>query len=380
MYLCVFIYAMDKEQLIKALRHVFVSGTQGNIVDNGTLQNLQTVGEVVVVELLLYSPAMHIKKKAEVDILKAIHQYAAPKAKVKINIQVDVQEKPKTRDTKVPGVKNVIAIASGKGGVGKSTVAANIAIALAEMGFQIGLLDADIYGPSIPVMFDMESARPIAVHIDGKEKIRPVDNYGVKVLSLGFFAGANQAVVWRGPMATKALRQLIHDTHWGTLDFLIIDLPPGTGDIHLSLVQELPLTGAVIVSTPQKVALADARKAIAMFRLEAVKVPVLGLIENMAYFTPEELPNHKYYLFGKEGVQQLSTNLKIPFLGEIPIIQSIREAADVGRPAILQDNTPSAETFKYITRNTVNQLVSRNKELPPTEALRITTMAGCIAK
>ncbi|XOD68791.1 MAG: Mrp/NBP35 family ATP-binding protein [Flavobacteriales bacterium AspAUS03] len=371
---------MDKEQLIEALRHVFVSGSQGNIVDNGTLQNLQTVEEVVVVDLLLQNPTMHIKKKAEVDILKAIHQYTAPKAKVKVNIQVDIQKKTQIRGTKVSGVKNIIAIASGKGGVGKSTVAANIAIALAEMGFQIGLLDADIYGPSIPVMFDMESTRPIATYIDGKEKIQPANNYGVKVLSLGFFAGANQAVVWRGPMATKALHQLIRDTHWGTLDFLIIDLPPGTGDIHLSLVQELPLTGAVIVSTPQKVALADARKAIAMFRLEAVKVPVLGLIENMAYFTPEELPNHKYYLFGKEGVQQLATDLKIPFLGEIPIIQSIREAADIGRPVILQDNTPTAETFKQITRNAINQLVRRNKELPPTEALRIITMAGCAAK
>lgn len=371
---------MDKEQIIKALQAVVMSGGQGNIVDAGALQDLQIFGEEVVVNLLLRNPAMHVKKRMELEIVKSIHQKVAPEAKVTVNMQVEAQEKSKIRGTEVPGVKNVIAVASGKGGVGKSTVAANIAVALTRMEFQVGLLDADIYGPSIPVMFDVEDERPKAVNIDGKEKIRPAENHGVKLLSLGFFAGANQAVVWRGPMATKALRQLIRDAHWGVLDFLIVDLPPGTGDIHLSLVQELPLTGAIIVSTPQKVALADARKSVAMFLLDAIKVPVLGIVENMSYFTPEELPDKKYYIFGKKGAQQLAFDLKIPFLGEVPIVQSIREAADTGRPTVLQENSLMAEVFKQITKNAVEQLVRRNEELPPTEALRITSMAGCAAR
>ncbi|XOD67884.1 MAG: Mrp/NBP35 family ATP-binding protein [Flavobacteriales bacterium Tduv] len=368
---------MNKEQIIKALQEVVVSGDRDNIVDSGVLQDLQIVGDEVVVDLLLNNPAMHVKKRIEVYILNAIHQQVAPKVKVTVNIQVKTKEKPQIRGTEVPGVKNVIAIASGKGGVGKSTIATNIAVALVRMGFQVGLLDADIYGPSIPVMFDVEDARPTAVYIEGKEKMQPAESYGVKLLSIGFFSGTNQAVVWRGPMASKALRQLIRDTHWGELDFLIIDLPPGTGDIHLSLVQELPLTGAIIVSTPQKVALTDARKAVAMFLLDAIKVPVIGIVENMAYFTPEESPDRKYYIFGKGGARRLASDLQIPFLGEAPILQSIREAADAGRPAVLQENSLTAEFFKQITRNAVEQLVLRNEKFPPTEALRITTMAGC---
>ena len=280
---------------------------------------------------------------------------------------------------KLSNVKRIILVLFGKGGVGKSTVTANIAVTLAKMGFKVGVLDADIYGPSIPLMFDVSAEKPLAVNIDGKSKMKPVENYGVKVLSIGFFTQPNQAVIWRGPMAAKALNQMIFDAHWGELDFLLLDLPPGTGDIHLSIMQSLPVTGAVVVSTPQEVALADARKGVAMFMQEAINVPVLGVVENMAYFTPEELPDNKYYIFGKEGAQNLASDLKIPFLGEVPLVQSIREAGDVGRPAALQEEGPLKEAFEEITRNVVRELVVRHTDLPPTEAIKITTMAGCSA-
>jgi len=244
----------------------------------------------------------------------------------------------------------------------------------------VGLIDADIYGPSAPLMFDIQHAKPLTVHVDGKNLMGPVEGYGVKLMSIGFFANTDQAVVWRGPMATKALTQMIHDTHWGELDFLLIDLPPGTGDIHLSMVQNLPVTGAVIVSTPQKVALADARKGVAMFKMEQINVPVLGILENMSYFSPPEQPEKKYYLFGKEGAQKLAKTMEVPFLGELPLIQSIREAGDVGRPAALQEGTNIPLAFDEIARNIVSEVAKRNKDLPPTEIVRITTMAGCSPK
>jgi ATP-binding protein involved in chromosome partitioning len=247
------------------------------------------------------------------------------------------------------------------------------------MGFKVGLLDADIYGPSGPTMLDVVNERPLSVTIDGKSKMKPVESYGVKMLSIGFFTKPNQAVIWRGPMAAKALNQMIFDADWGELDFLLVDLPPGTGDIHLSIMQSLPITGAVIVSTPQNVALIDAQKAVAMFQQENINVPVLGVIENMSYFTPAELPDNKYYIFGKQGAQNLATSLEIPFLGEIPLVQSIREAGDIGRPAALQENTPLADAFLSTTRNVVEQVVKRNESIPPTEAIQITTMAGCSA-
>jgi len=270
-------------------------------------------------------------------------------------------------------------VASGKGGVGKSTVAANLAVTLSKMGFKIGLLDADIYGPSQTTMFDVERERPLAIDVDGKNKMKPVENYGVKLLSIGFFADPDQAVVWRGPMAAKALNQLIFDAAWGELDFLIVDLPPGTGDIHLSIMQAIPITGAVIVSTPQKVALADARKGVAMFNQKSINVPVLGFVENMAYFTPAELPENKYYIFGEKGARFLARDMNVPFLGEIPLVKSIRESGDVGHPAALQDGTPVSEAYKDMTRKIVEETVSRNKNLPPTESIQITTMAGCSA-
>jgi ATP-binding protein involved in chromosome partitioning len=247
------------------------------------------------------------------------------------------------------------------------------------MGFKVGVLDADIYGPSMPIMFDVENEKPLSIEVDGKSKMKPVESYEIKLLSIGFFTSPSQAVIWRGPMAAKALNQMIFDTAWGELDFMLIDLPPGTGDIHLSIMQSLPITGAVVVSTPQAVALADAKKGVSMFLSDSINVPVLGIIENMAYFTPEELPNNKYYIFGKEGAKDLAADLNVPFLGEVPLVQSIREAGDYGRPAALQTASVIENVFEAITRNVVQETVNRNESLPPTEAIKITTMAGCSA-
>ncbi len=371
---------LDRKEILKALETISVAGEGSNMVESGAVQNVMTFGDEVVVDLVLGTPALHIKKRAEVDVMKTIHEKVYEKAKVKVNIKVQAPEKkPEIKGKAIPGIKNIIAVASGKGGVGKSTVTANLAVTLAKMGFKVGILDADIYGPSAPIMFDVEAERPLSVNVDGKSKMKPVENYGVKILSIGFFTKPGQAVVWRGPMAAKALNQMIFDADWGELDFMLVDLPPGTGDIHLSIMQSLPITGSVIVSTPQNVALADAKKGVAMFQQESINVPVLGIIENMAYFTPEELPDNKYYIFGQEGAKNLSEDLEVPFLGEIPLVQSLRESGDIGRPAALQTATPLEASFEDITRNMVQETVNRNKNLPPTEAIKITTMAGCSA-
>ncbi|MGM5469397.1 P-loop NTPase [Flavobacteriaceae bacterium LMO-SS05] len=373
---------LNKQDILKALETISAPGEGQNMVESKAVTNVITFGDEVIVDITIKNPSLQAKKRTEVDIMKTIHDLVYEKAKIKVNIKVNAPAKPAANVIKgkpVPGIQNIIAVASGKGGVGKSTITANLAVTLAKMGFKIGILDADIYGPSIPIMFDVENERPLAVNIDGKSKMKPVENYGVKVLSIGFFTQPNQAVVWRGPMAAKALNQMIFDAHWGELDFMLIDLPPGTGDIHLSIMQSLPITGAVVVSTPQNVALADARKGVSMFQQESINVPVLGIIENMAYFTPEELPNNKYYIFGKEGAKHLAEDLSVPFLGEIPLVQSIREAGDAGRPAALQTATLLEQAFEKITQNVVQELVRRNEDLPPTEAIKITTMAGCSA-
>ncbi|WP_037318986.1 Mrp/NBP35 family ATP-binding protein [Salegentibacter sp. Hel_I_6] len=371
---------LDRKEILKSLETISVAGDGKNMVESGAVQNVMTFGDEVVVDLVLETPALHIKKRAEVDIMKAIHEQVNQKAKVKVNIKVEsADKKPEIKGKNIPGISNIIAVASGKGGVGKSTVTANLAVTLSKMGFKVGILDADIYGPSIPMMFDVETEKPLSVTVDGKSKMKPIENYGVKVLSIGFFTKPNQAVVWRGPMAAKALNQMIFDAAWGELDFLLIDLPPGTGDIHLSIMQSLPITGAVVVSTPQNVALADAKKGVAMFRQESINVPVLGIVENMAYFTPEELPENKYYIFGKQGAKNLAEDIDAPFLGEIPLVQSLRESGDIGHPAALQTATPLEAAFEDITRNMVQETVNRNKSLPPTEAIKITTMAGCSA-
>ncbi|MBG43024.1 MAG: chromosome partitioning protein [Aequorivita sp.] len=375
--------SISKQDILKALETITVSGEGKNMVESGAVQNVVTFADEIIVDLKLSTPALHIKKRAEADVIKTIHEKVDANAKVQVNIKVEAPAKPQNpnliKGKPIPGVQNIIAVASGKGGVGKSTVTANLAVTLSKMGFKVGILDADIYGPSIPIMFDVALEKPLSVNVGGKSKMKPVENYGIKVLSIGFFTQPNQAVIWRGPMAAKALNQLIFDAAWGELDFMLIDLPPGTGDIHLSIMQSVPITGAVVVSTPQTVALADARKGVAMFRQENIDVPVLGIIENMSYFTPAELPENKYYIFGKEGAKNLAEDLEVPFLGEVPLVQSIREAGDAGRPAALQTATPIEEAFEAITKNVVEETVRRNENLPATEAIKITTMAGCSA-
>ncbi len=371
---------LEKKDILKALETISIAGEGKNMVESGAVTNVITFGDDVIVDLVLATPALHIKNRAEEDIKKVIHSLVSADAKVKVNTKVEAKENPnEIKGKSIPGIKNIIAVASGKGGVGKSTVTANLAVTLAKMGFSVGVLDADIYGPSMPMMFDVEAAKPISIEVNGKSKMKPIASYEVQLLSIGFFTAPSQAVIWRGPMASKALNQMIFDAEWGELDFMLIDLPPGTGDIHLSIMQSLPITGAVIVSTPQAVALADTRKGVSMFMSDSINIPVLGIIENMAYFTPEELPNNKYYIFGKEGAKGLATDLNVPFLGEVPIVQSIREAGDYGRPAALQTDSVIATVFDEITKNIVQEVVNRNETLPATEILKITTMAGCSA-
>ena len=372
---------ITKNAVLSALKKISVPGEGENIIDKGVVNNVMIFGDQVDIDLQLENPSLQARKKLEVTILKTIHEQVYEKAKININIKV-VPVKKQINSIKgkpILGIENIIAISSGKGGVGKSTVTSNIAVTLAQMGCKVGILDADIYGPSIPTMFDMEGSKPLSVEVNGKSKMKPIENYGVKILSIGFFTKPEQAVIWRGPMAAKALNQMISDAAWGDLDFLLIDLPPGTGDIHLSIVQSLPISGAMVVSTPQNVALADAKKGISMFQQENIQVPVLGVVENMSYFTPEELPENKYYIFGERGAEYLAKDKGVPFLGSLPLVQSVREASDYGRPACLQEKTAIANEFIQITKNLVSQVVYRNKNLPPTKAVEITNLVGCEA-
>jgi ATP-binding protein involved in chromosome partitioning len=373
----------NKEDILKALETITVAGEGKNMVESGAVKNIMTFADEVIVDIEISTPALHIKKRAKSDIIKTIKEKVSQDAKVIVNIKIEVPIQPANpnliKGKKIPGIKNIIAVASGKGGVGKSTITANLAVTLSKMGYKVGVLDADIYGPSIPMMFDVINERPLSKTIDGKSKMKPVENYGVSILSIGFFTTPEQAVIWRGPMASKALNQLIFDAAWGYLDYMLIDLPPGTGDIHLSIMQSMPITGAVVVSTPQAVALADARRGVSMFQQDNIQVPVLGIIENMAYFTPKELPENKYYIFGKEGAKNLSNDLNIPFLGEIPLVQSIREAGDNGRPAALQENTALSNAFEKLTKGVIKELENRNEILPPTEAIQMTNSVGCSA-
>jgi len=372
---------LTKEIVLAALSHISLPNEDQNIVESGAVKNIHIFGTDVELDVEIKNPTLQYKKKVEVDCMKAIHDHAFEKSKIKVNLIINAPVKEnKIKGNPIPGVKNIVAVSSGKGGVGKSTISANLAVGLSDLGYKVGVIDADIYGPSMHIMFGLEGATPAAVEVDGKSKIKPLENYGVKLLSIGFFAQSQQAVVWRGPMASKALNQLLWDTHWGELDYLIVDLPPGTGDIHLSLVQSIPLTGAVVVSTPQNIALADAKKGINMFRMDSIDVPVLGIIENMAYFTPEELPNNKYYIFGKEGVKGLAEQMKIDLLAEIPIVQSLREAADAGRPAVLQGATPLAIELLKMAKNVVKAIEKRNTTLAPTKAVELTNSKGCSAK
>jgi len=373
---------INKQQIEKALALVKMPEGDKSIWESGVVKNIQIFGTEIILDLEITNPTLQYKKRVEVDCLKIIHDKVYEKADIKINTTVLKSEVKSNviKGNEIPGVKNIIAISSGKGGVGKSTITANLAVALADLGYKVGVVDADIYGPSMHIMFDLEGAVPQSITIDGKSRIKPLENYGVKLISIGFFSQANQAVVWRGPMASKALNQLIWDAHWGELDYLLIDLPPGTGDIHLSLVQSVPVTGAVVISTPQTIALADARKGVHMFQMDSINVPVLGIVENMAYFTPEELPNNKYYIFGKEGAKGLAEQMNIDLLAEIPLVQSVREAADIGRPAVLQGATDIAIALTNLAKKVVEKIEQRNSEQDKTKVVKTSNTAGCSTK
>lgn len=352
---------LNIDKVKKALGNVMEPEMKKDVIALDLIRDIAVENGRVSFKLYVLNPAMHSRKRMEDACRFALERNFGKDVEVEIALEVLSKGERAPEQRKIlPGVKNIIAVASGKGGVGKSTVAANLAAGLALEGYSVGLVDADIYGPSMPIMFDVENEKPRTKEINGKNLILPVENYGVKLLSIGFFADTTQAIVWRGPMASKALNQMFSDTHWGDLDYVIVDLPPGTGDIHLSLVQAVPLTGAIVVSTPQNIALADAKKAVSMFQLDVINVPVLGIVENMAYFTPEDAPDKKYYIFGREGARDLSADLQVPFLGELPIVQSIRESGDAGRPAVLQDNTISSKAFRQIIRNFVQQMESKS--------------------
>jgi ATP-binding protein involved in chromosome partitioning len=332
-------------QIEQALMGVLDPATGKNLVEAGRVKRIDATESHWAIDLEITNPALHVKKKIEADISKALSPFRPDSVQLQVHFLVNSQARAQERKV-LPGVKRVVAVASGKGGVGKSTVAVNLAAALSRHGSRVGILDADIYGPSVPLMLDTKYVRPGLVQDEqGRSLIEPVENYGIKMLSIGFFAGDDQAVAWRGPMASKALTQMITEAAWGELDFLILDLPPGTGDIHLSLVQLLPLSGVIVVSTPQEVALADARKGVAMFQMPNIQVPVLGLVENMAWFTPLELPENKYFIFGEGGAAKLAAELNIPLLAQIPLVQGIRESGDRGLPAALDDSNPAAIYF-----------------------------------
>lgn len=344
---------MYPQQIIDALQHVRYPGTGKNLIEGGMLEDDIRISGLEVSFSLIFEKDNDPFRKSVVKAAEtAIHTYVDENAAVHIHTKFIKQNMaPKSDSVENLRAAQVIAIHSGKGGVGKSTVAANIAITLAKMGYRVGLLDADIHGPSIPKMFHTEGCRPVSTPVNGRNLIEPIEQYGVKMLSIGFFVDPQQAVVWRGGMASNAIKQLIQDANWGELDYFLIDLPPGTSDIHLTLVQHLQLTGAIVVTTPQPVALVDARKGVDMFMNEKINVPVLGLIENMAWFTPAELPNNRYYIFGKDGGKQLAEELNIPLLGQVPLVQSIREGGDEGTPIALQDGHPAAQMFEAICQH-----------------------------
>jgi len=347
------------EQVLQALGNVEEPDLKKDLVTLNMIQDIKIDGNKLSFSVILTTPACPLKAMIENACRNAISYFISKDIEVHINMTSRVTSQ---KNTGVPGVKNIIAVASGKGGVGKSTVAVNLALGLAHAGAKVGLIDADIYGPSLPIMFGLEGARPKASDVDGKSRIHPIEKYGIKLLSIGFFTDPNQPVPWRGPMVSTAVKQLFNDADWGELDYLVVDLPPGTGDIHITVSQTFPVTGAVIVTTPQNVALADAKKGIGMFMMSAINVPILGIVENMSYFTPAELPDNRYYIFGQGGGQQLAKQLDVPFLGEIPLVKSISESGDAGRPVILDEANPMSKAFLDMAKRVAQQVAIANAE------------------
>lgn len=359
---------MTEELILKALGNVQEPDLGKDIVTLNMVKDIRVQGNEVSFTVVLTTPACPLKDMIRNACVNAIHLLVDKNAKVDVLFASNVTSNRQDNKQLLPNVRNIIAVVSGKGGVGKSTVAANLALALSRGGASVGLMDADIYGPSVPIMFGVRGERPLMVTVDGKNKIAPLERYGIQLMSIGILVDEKQAVVWRGPMVSTAIRQFVTDVHWGELDYLVIDMPPGTGDIHLTLLQTVPVTGVVIVTTPQKVALADARKGIAMFGQAQMNVPIVGVVENMSYFVPAELPGNKYYIFGKEGGRRLAEEYDLPFLGEIPLVQSIREGGDIGIPAMVSDDAESRKAFMDFAGTAVRSIAMRNAQIDAARA------------
>jgi ATP-binding protein involved in chromosome partitioning len=365
---------MKEEDIVNALKTVQEPDLKRDLISLNMVKEITINNNFISFTIILTTPACPLKDKIKNDCIEAI-QAVNEDAEVQINFTSNTTSLRTDKKDILKGVKNIIAVVSGKGGVGKSTVASNLALAIAESGAKVGLMDADIYGPSIHIMFGVRGERPLMKNVDGKGMIVPLERYGIKLMSIGLLVDEKQAVVWRGPMVSSAIRQFVSDVDWGDLDYLIIDMPPGTGDIHLTIVQTVPVTGVIVVTTPQLVALADAKKGIAMFNQPGLKVPVIGLVENMSYFTPAELPGNKYYIFGKKGGQNLASEFDIPFLGEIPLVQSIREGGDIGIPVMMSDDTISKNAFTEFSDNAIRGIAMRNAKIPETEVSEILEMS-----
>ncbi len=355
---------MDTAAVLKALGTVQEPDLKKDLVTLNMVRDIKVGEKEVEFTVVLTTPACPMKEIMRRDCEKAIHTQISDELEVIVNFTANTTSIRADLTAVLPGVKNIIAVVSGKGGVGKSTVSANLALALAQQGAKVGLMDADIYGPSVPIMFGVRGQRPLMESIDGRDKIIPLEQHGIKLISIGLLVDEKSAVVWRGPMASSAIRQFVTDVHWGELDYLVIDMPPGTGDIHLTLVQTIPVTGAVVVTTPQEVALADAKKAIAMFGQAQISVPIIGLVENMAWFTPAELPENKYYIFGKDGGKHLADQLDLNFLGQIPLVQSIREGGDKGTPALLGGDPQTSKAFSDFAAETIRAIAVANAAKP----------------
>ena len=354
---------ITKEQVLAALSNVEEPDLKKDLVTLNMIEDIKIDGLAVSFSVILTTPACPLKAMIENACRNAILHFVSKDAVVTVNMTSKVTTQT---NHSLPGIKNIIAVASGKGGVGKSTVAANLALGLAATGAKVGLIDADVYGPSVPMMFGLEGARPHSVEVNGKARIAPIEKYGIKLLSIGFFTDPNQPVPWRGPMVSSAIKQLFNDAEWGELDYMVVDLPPGTGDVHITITQSFPIAGAVIVTTPQDVALADARKGIGMLQMPAINVPVLGVVENMSYFTPAELPANKYYIFGQGGGKKLAQEANVPFLGEIPLVKSISESGDAGVPLILDEQNPMSAAFVNFARSVAQQVAIVNAKAAQT--------------